>query len=173
MKLDKSEIANIPKEILTEKQAAGIAYQLRTECRHDCEVIRAILRPWLVSWKETSGYTADDSHVGADGVMWASMNWAVDTDVQLIIGNGGPCLNEIRWLIDKLSDCHVAAQSVNKRELYTGDRIDYMVLRSIKTPPSTAMINMAMKTLLQRIELSEITIEAAQDAWNELSTVRN
>lgn len=169
MKFKKSEIAAGLKEVLTEKQAAGTAYQLRTECRYDCEHIRAILGPWLVSWKETSGYKTDDSYVGEDGVIWASMNWGADTDVQFIIGEGGPGLNETRWFLDKLTDCHVAAESLNTREQYTGERIHFEVFNTLKSRPTNAMINKAMGALAQRKKLSECSILTADDAWNSLS----
>ena len=168
MKLKKIEIANPLKEKLSDIQAAGIAYQLRTECRCDCEVIRAILRPWLVSWKETSGYTHDDSHIGEDGVIWASMNWNSNTEAQFIFGEGAPGLDEIRWLIDKLTDCKIAAQTVNTRESYTGDSIDYRALKILARPPSTALIYLAMKALKQSRVYFENMGDMAQEAWISL-----
>lgn len=168
MNTEISENANLLQEKLSEIQAAGTKYQMRTECRFDCESIRAILGPWLVSWKETSGYTYDDSHVDANGVIWASMNWESDTDVQFIVREDSPTLNEIRWFMGKLTDCHVAAESLNTAEQYTGAQIDYHLLESLKTRPSKAMLGKAMRSLAKRKQLCEISAAVAEIAWNAL-----
>jgi hypothetical protein len=168
MNTETTENTNLLQEKLSEIQAAGTKYQLRTECRFDCESIRAILGPWLVSWKETSGYKYDDSHVDVNGVIWASMNWGSDTDVQFIVREDGPTLNEIRWFMANLTDCHVAVESLNTAEQYTGARIDYDLLESLQTRPSKAMIGKAMRSLAQRKQLCEISAAVAEDAWDAL-----
>lgn len=168
MNTEKTVPTNPLQESFSEIQAAGTKYQMRTKCRFDCESIRAILGPWLVSWKETSGYKYDDSHVDANGVIWASMNWGADTDVQFIVREDSPTLNEIRWFMGKLTDCHVAAESLNTLEQYTGARIDYDLLESLKTRPSLAMISKAMRSLSKRKQLCEISAAVADDARDAL-----
>jgi molybdopterin converting factor small subunit len=155
---------NVSDEYLTVEQAAGTKYGLRTECRFDCQQIIAILRPWLLSWKESSGYLADDSYVDGNGVIWASQNWALDTDVQFIIKPDGPCLNEIRWMLNALVDCHVAAESVDVLGKYTGERIDFEELEKVATLPKYSMIKAAIQKLEACRELNNISIRNLDDA---------
>jgi hypothetical protein len=154
---------NVSDEYLTVEQAAGTKYGLRTECRFDCQQIIAILRPWLLSWKESSGYLSDDSYVDENGVIWASQNWALDTDVQFIIKPDGPCLNEIRWMLNALVDCHVAAESVDVLEKYTGKRIGNKKLEKAATKPKYSMIEASIQKLEFSRELNEISISKLDD----------
>ena len=167
MKIEKVEIANSYQIKLATRIPAGTTYQLRAECRFDCELIRAILEPWLVCWKEALLLNDDKIDCELDGSVWVNNFWSLDPVVRLIIVEGGPCLNEIRWFIDKLTDCHVAAETVNTRELYTGERI-YDELDSLMKVPSTVMIKKAMKSLEERIDVFENVVVNAERAKHEL-----
>lgn len=127
--------------------ARGKKYGLRTEFRRDCMLIMAVLSPWLLSWKEASGWAQDDSHVDPDGKVWSSQSWSLDTDVQFVIAAHGPKLNELQWLIGAIVDCHVAAETVAHLEAFTGERLHYDELAEIATPPSPGMLKKAIKTL--------------------------
>lgn len=156
------------KERSTELQATGLALQMRTEYRLDCEHIRGLLRPWLLNWKESSRDQTDDSHTDNNGVVWASMNWTSETDVQFVLKADGPNLHEVRWFIEKLADCHVAAESVNTTSQYTGERIAPCILESKMNAPSRTMIGMAMRALRQQRERSEYSAEKATRAWDAI-----
>jgi len=158
-------------EKLTAKQASGTRYALRTECRLDCHLIRAVLYPWLSSWKETSGYKHDDSYITEDGVIWASQNWAADTEVQFIVTPDGPCLNEIRWLMMTLTDCHVATQSLETMEQYTGKRIDYDVLESSAERPLKKVIVDSIKGLRLLHDLNRNTNSQLEESIEMLESV--
>jgi hypothetical protein len=157
-------------EKLTARQASGTRYALRTECRFDCQLIRAVLHPSISSWKESSGYQDDDSYVAEDGVIWASQNWAADVDVQFIVKADGPSLNEIRWLMMTLTDCHVAAQSVERFELYTGERVDYDLLEASAQMPSPELIAGAIKGIQILCELNSNANGILQDAIEKLES---
>jgi hypothetical protein len=171
MKCKTNEVADLLQENLSEIQASGNRYQLRTECRLDCEHIRGLLRPWILSWKESSRSQFDDSYIGENNVMWASMNWTSETNVIFILYADGPNLSEVRWFIENLTDCHFAAESVNIAAKYTGQRIAPTLLESKMTVPSKAMILMAMRALVQQQERSEYSAEKAGQAWDALSEV--
>lgn len=127
--------------------ASGKKYGLRTEFRRDCMLIMATLSPWLISWREASGWAQDDSHVDPDGRVWSSQSWCSDTDVQFVIAAHGPKLNELQWLISAIVDCHVAAETVSPLEAFTGERLHYDELAEIATPPSPGMLKKAIKAL--------------------------
>lgn len=150
-----AEKSNVFHEHLNAEQAAGTKYGLRTECRFDCTLIIAILRIWLVSWKESSGYQHDDSYVDVNGFIWSSQNWGLDTDVQFIIKPDGPSLNEIRGLLSELIDCHVAAESVNFLDKYTGERMDYEELERVAVLPNKKMIVATIEKLKDFRNLSK------------------
>ena len=152
-------MTNIFHEHLTVEQAAGTKYGLRTECRFDCMLIIAMLRTWLLSWKESSGYQHDDGYVDVNGVIWSSQNWASDTDVQFIIMSDGPSLNEIRWLLNELVDCHVAAESVDFLEIYTGERMCHEKFVKTVVLPNKEIILMAIQKLEDYRKLSKIRVK--------------
>jgi hypothetical protein len=127
--------------------ARGKKYGLRTEFRRDCMLIMAVLSPWLLSWKEASGWAQDDSHVDPDGKVWSSQSWSLDTDVQFVIAAHGPKLNELQWLIGAIVDCHAAAETIAPLEAFTGERLHYDELAEIATPPSPVMLKKAIKAL--------------------------
>jgi hypothetical protein len=91
-------------------------YALRVEWESDCLAIRAVLAPWLVVWREDQAVMT-----GTDG----SPSWLPDRDVLFSLRSDGPNLQEVRWLIDVIVDCHVAAQSLSEVACYTGERLPH------------------------------------------------
>jgi len=154
--------------------ARGKKYGLRTEFHRDCTLIMAILSPWLLSWKEASGWVQDKSHVDPDGKIWSSNSWSGDTDVQFVIAAHGPKLNELQWLIGAIVDCHVAAETVALFEAFTGERLNYDELAKIVTPPSPSMLKKAIqalretqKTYAMFSDFHQETIEHCQAAMGD------
>lgn len=92
-----------------------------------------------------------------------------DTDVLFRLKADGPNLNEVRWFISNLTDCHVAAESLNTPMHYTGARIDHAVLDSLLTIPSKAMIGKAMRALMQFQENADDSAKEAIRTWHVLS----
>jgi hypothetical protein len=131
------------------EKAMGTHFQMRTEFRGDCVQILALLKPWLVSWMESSGGQTDDSYTDSNGKIWSSLNWGMDTDVQFILRVGSPHLNEIRWLISTIVDCHVAAQTVEHASNYTDERIDPDVFAELAALPPADVIQLALESVLE------------------------
>ena len=159
-------------EKLTEAQAAGQKYRLRAECRYDCTTIRAALRPWLLSWKEAPTHAENQSHIDANGVLWCSQDWDSETEVGLIMAQDGPTLNEIRWLLERLDDCHVAMETLNTAEEYTGERLDFDGSDFLQTCPSREVMNKAMRSIAKFVEIAEMNARSASDAWSALEASR-
>lgn len=154
---------------LDQERSKGTRYGLRTEYRGDCESIFIVLKPWLLSWKEASGWELDDSHVDSHGRHWASKNWGVDTDVEFILKEKGPILNEIRWLINTIVDRHVPAQTVALLVDFTGERIDHDVLDEIAIPPSNEIVEAAIQSIEEQKECLEIRADACQETIERLN----
>jgi len=169
MKSQKSKVIAKTNERSTAIQAESLELQMRTECRSDSQRIQGLLLPWILSWKESSGNQKDDSHIDNDGIIWASQTWASDTEVQFTLKKSGPNLQEVRWLIDKLVDCHIAAESVNIADQYTGERLSYSVYESQMSAPSLGIIGTAMRALNRQREYYEMLAELAVDGLEALS----
>lgn len=153
----------------TKMQATGLELRMRTQCRSDSQRIQGLLLPWILSWKESSGNRTDDSHIDNAGVIWASQTWAFDTEVQFNLKKNGPNLQEVRWLIDKLVDCHVAAESVNIADHYTGQRLSFRVYESQMSAPSRGIIGTAMRALHRQHEYYEMLAKLAVEGLEALS----
>lgn len=106
-------------------------YALRVEWESDCFAIRAVLAPWLVIWREDHAFLN-----GRDG----GRGWLPDRDVLFSLRSDGPRLEEVRWLIDAIIDCHVAAQSLAEAKSYTGERVPYDEMAVFMHRPSDDVI---------------------------------
>ncbi|MEO8120878.1 MAG: hypothetical protein ABI606_16355 [Rhodoferax sp.] len=112
----------------------------------------------------------DDSYVTEDGVIWASQNWGADADVQFIVTSDGPSLNEIRWLMMTLTECHVATQSLEVMERYTGKRIDHDLLEAYALRPSSEVIVDSIKGLQLVYALNSSANANLEDAMEKLES---
>jgi hypothetical protein len=142
-----TEISRRIKAELALARAMGTQYRLRTLTRIDVEPIHSILQHWVVSWFEANTWDDDDSYVGSSGMVWASLNWDLDTEVQFILRAGAPSLNEIRWLINALSPGDIAAQTLELTRNYTGKpRNDLLGENLVR--PSNEVIKLAIDGIL-------------------------
>lgn len=95
-------------------RAAPIHYAMRAECPPDCDLMRAILAPWVCVWAELQAQVPSK-----DG----TCIYISDVGVAFSVVPEGPHLGEIRWLLNCIVDGHVAAESVSLDEEYTGERV--------------------------------------------------
>ena len=112
-------------------------YAMRTECSADSIVIKAALASWVTMWREDSIFVPS-----ADGVSWR----LPDMDVAFSLQATAPGLNKLRWLIDSLMDCHVAAQTLMLNDAYTGERL-YDELDELLERPSNAHLEEVQRNL--------------------------
>ena len=172
MKTDNKQSKNHLPEKLTAAQAAGKKYQLRAECRYDSSIVRAALRPWLLSWKIAPNQLENESHIDANGVLWCSQDWDCGTEVQFIIGQGGPTLGEIRWILMRLMDCDIAAETLNTAEEYTGERLDFDDSNLFVSCPERSRVNEALSSLAHFKETSEMIAKSTSESWQDLEDSR-
>ena len=158
-KITKANAALTYSEQRVQDLSMGTRYRLRVEFRGDCDPIKAILGPWILTWYESDGCEDDDSYIDAKGKYWSSRNWGFNTDVQFIIKSGGPSLNEIRWLINTITDCHVAAQTVEPIETYNGERMDNNLLENSLVRPHKEMIQSALASIVRAKGIHKSRVE--------------
>src|SRR5690349_18862309 len=90
---------------------APAQYAMRAECQADSVQMRAVLGLWLTMWREDQCGVAgpyDGSHM------------LPDVDIMFSLRAHAPTLEEVRWLLDHLVDCHVGAETVSRVSEYTG-----------------------------------------------------
>lgn len=122
------------KNIAQSKADDDFQYRLRTECQSDCLQVRAVLGSWLTSWREDQCQIEDGK---------GKLVRIPDQDAFFSVQADAPSLAEIRWLLDCLVDCHVAAESVNTAAAYDGERLYYDKLDELKRRPSDKVITQA------------------------------
>lgn len=108
-------------------------YAMRAECQPDCVQIRAVLGVWLSMWREDSCYAT-----GADGSPYR----LPDVDIVFSMVPDAPSIEEVRWLVDCLVDCHVPAETLTLAHEYTGERV-YLDAEGMMRRPSDTVIKTA------------------------------
>ena len=87
-------------------------FKFRAECQRDAALIEKALKGSLLEWKEF------DVYLDSKPVLCK----VPDVDVEFETSENGPTLDEIIQIMGGIQDCHIATQSVNYLEDYTGER---------------------------------------------------
>ena len=128
-------------------------YKFRAECSTDAQAIRATLKPWLFSWNESRDYL---EHLGVEYPV-------PDVTVEFSIESSGPTLPEIRWMMDAIDNCHVAAESVELVSLYTGERSSRRRFQGAAERPSKARLEGMQEAARVRLKVLHAEIERNQN----------
>lgn len=113
---------------------APAQFAMRTECSVDCVLIRAALGRWVTMWREDRS-----EFIALDGTTHS----LPDMDVVFSLKASAPSLKEVRWLLECLIDCHVAAETLMPVHEYTGERVYRDGLVGLLERPSDAFIKEA------------------------------
>ncbi|QDZ26597.1 hypothetical protein [Noviherbaspirillum sp. UKPF54] len=124
-------------------------FKFRAECFADTQAIRAVFLPWIMEWKETR------SNIDLDGVIHAMP----DVDVEFSVVSDGPTLGEMRWLIDGISNCHVAAETIETSENYTGERNSRQAFAAPASRPRDEILRQALGTVKTRRQVLNLELE--------------
>lgn len=89
-------------------------YKFRCECPYDADNIKEALESWLLTWSKTPLRLMGEDNIAFDS--------CTDLEVTFEIKEDGPDLKVIKDVIGSLIDCHVAADTVQLEENYTGGR---------------------------------------------------
>ena len=137
-------------------------YKFRAECAADAQAIRSLLLPWSVDWKESR---ENMEHEG-------SIYQMPDVEVEFSIVDGGPTLNEIQWLIDGIDDCHVASETVEEIESYTGERVSRRAFAAPAKQPSEGLMKKAQATAILRQRVLKNELQRAQHLHMTFEAIR-
>ena len=127
-------------------------YKFRAECATDAHAIRAVLFPWLHHWSEQR------DNIEHEGVEYP----VPDVVVEFSVVSTGPSLNEVRWLIDGIDNCHVAAESVERVEDYTGERVSRRTFATPAELPRADALGQAISAARVRFQVLHLEMERIQ-----------
>lgn len=117
--------------------------RLRTEFYNDLLLARFILAPWVCRWTDVDARTLDTC--GAQ----PAVTTLDGHEAEFELANDDVTLDQLRWLLSQAPDLHVAAQSLNYVDCYTGERLDYEYLERM-TPPENVLAS--LRKSLARLE---------------------
>lgn len=134
-------------------------YKFRAECATDAHVIRAVLFPWFHDWSERR------ENIEYEGVEYPApdVDVNVNVNVEFSVVSAGPSLNEIRWPLDGIDNCHVAAESIERVEDYTGDRVSQQAFAMPAELPRAGALGQAITAARVRFQVLQLEIERVQN----------
>lgn len=106
--------------------------RLRTGSYGDTLLIRLILAPWVCRWTDVESRSADSNGVEV------AVTTLFGHEVEFEIADDSIKLDDLRWLLNQAVDLHVAAQTLNYVDQYTGERLHYSYLKRIE--PSSEVL---------------------------------
>lgn len=131
--------------------------KLRCEYLSDALLLRLALAPWVLTWREVELDAPVDPEAGARPKMTG-----MDRSIEFEVTDKAPTLDHLRWLLSKVTDMHVAAESLNYAERYTGERIPYDMVERM-TPPEDVVEEMTTR-LRSIAEVTPDLVERLEDA---------
>lgn len=141
--------------------------RLRTEFYGDLLLTRILLAPWVCRWTDVDSRSLETR--GAD----TAVTTLDGHEAEFELANDDVTLDQLRWLLYQATDLHVAAQSLNYADSYTGARLNYKyldrmtpsddVLTSLKK--SLAKLEHARNDLVERLDglLQELEVPLESD----------
>lgn len=96
--------------------------RFRTESYADLLLTRSLLAPCVCRWTDSEARSYDTK-----GVETATTTLS-GHEVEFELADDRHTLDELRWLLNEVTDLHVAAQSLNYADQYTGERLNYEYL---------------------------------------------
>lgn len=137
---------------LQKRRTEGSQYAFRAECPADVDVVRSLLaRNQMVCWRQDT-----------------CSGWP-DTDVTFTITSEGPTLEDIKWLVDRVADCHVICESLAHAADYTGERValENQYLDGLPRPPQK-VISAALEGLNAYLESQEASVNIIREAIEDI-----
>jgi hypothetical protein len=138
-------------------------YQFRAECLADAELIRSTLWPWVLEWKVVM------SPIEHDGLLLRTS----DAEVEFTASEAAPPIEQLRWLIDGLINCHIAAETIQLTHEYTGERVLRRNWTGPVQRPDFEVMTKAVAAIVKRQEVLRIESERSQHVYRTLKTVQD
>lgn len=138
-----------------------IPVRFRAEASYDCDRIRAILAPWIVSWTESPDYL--DTKEGLQEVPDR------DVTMELRVDEFTRNIRQIQWVLSQVDDLHIAVQTMAYADEYTGERKWQEDQREVleETVPSNRVLSVLLNNLRERCVLvNDVGISMTMCATN-------
>jgi hypothetical protein len=142
----------------TSNDAPNLTLKFRAECAADAHMVRSLLLPWLVMWRE------EQMPFRIEG----NTHFLPGTVVQFTLGGHGPGHSEVLWLVDMLLNCHVIGDTLMPIAKYTGDRKFRRRFSEPAMRPSSEVIERAFAALQLRIELLRVELPRTEFSSKEV-----
>jgi hypothetical protein len=109
--------------------------RLRTEFLSDLILARLILAPYACRWTdvERQSLKANGEKTAVEGLD--------GNEAEFELADDQVTLDQLRWLLSNVTDMHVAAESLNYADRYTGERLHYEYLEQM-TPSDDVLMKM-------------------------------
>lgn len=135
-------------------------YKFRAECQGDADLVRSHLAPWLERWQMNECHD-----ILEDGTSYR----LPDVEVEFTISESGPSKGELKWLVNSIVDCHVAAESLEGAAEFTGQRYRLDESDCIVSPPHASMLAESGRTLERYRQYLGIQLERLDEARRSLA----
>lgn len=135
----------------------------RAECPADAEAIRSLMLPW------TLGLEADVQPLEHEGTTYR----ASDTEVKLNLLPDAPTVPELRHIWDAIPNAHIAADTLQCEQAYTGERKPRCPWTGGVQRPSNDVLNQALESVVRRQQVLEAELVRMQQTYRELRGMRD
>lgn len=129
----------------------GVSYKFRAECESDSSLVRVAFANWIIGWKELRDQRFPD----------------VEVEMELV--DSAPKLQDLRWFIQQLVDCHVIEETLELSPDYTGER-HYGPRLSVQPPDE--VVQCVERPLQKATEIYKLRGARAKEAAVSLRGLR-
>ena len=135
----------------------------RAECPADVEAIRSVMRRW------TLGVQTDEQPLEHEGMTYRGF----DTEVKLVLRPDAPSVPELRHIWDAIPNAHIAADTLQSGQAYTGEREPRCPWTGDVRRPSKQVLSEALESVLRRQQVLEGELVRMQQAYRELRAMHD
>ena len=133
-------------------------YKMRADDQSDADIIRAQLAPWLKRWQ------VSECHLVHEG----KPLWIPDVTIEFTIADGGPTKGELKWLVNSIDGCRIAAESLDGGAEYTGERYALEDSDCIVVAPTPEKLKKSLDNLTRYRKYLDIQVERLTEARSSL-----
>jgi hypothetical protein len=135
----------------------------RAECPSDVEAIRSVMYRW------TLGFQTGAQPLEHEGATYRSS----DTEVKLTLRPDAPSVPELRHIWDAIPNAHIAADTLQPEQAYTGEREPRCRWTGDVRRPSKKVLSEALECVVRRQEVLEAELERMRQTYRDLRAMHD
>lgn len=135
----------------------------RAECPADAEAIRSVMSRW------TLGVQTNEQPLEHEGTTYRGM----DTEVKLVLRPDAPSVPELRHIWDAIPNAHIAADTLQSGQAYTGEREPRCPWTGDVRRPSKEVLGEALESVVRRQQVLEAELVRMQQTYRELRAMHD